>query len=115
MADFLKALQNASLSEAAAGNYNPAYNSRIAGSQPLNVFNQLVGGGLLSDPTVRTLIKNGEVAELAYEYQVFQLNGAVNFFPNPNALSAVFLTNFSSSRYDSLQLEARRRFQNGLE
>jgi hypothetical protein len=115
LADFLKAQQNASLSEAAAGNYNPAYNSRIAGSQPLNVFNQLVGGGLLSDPTVRTLIKNGEVAELAYEYQVFQLNGAVNFFPNPNALSAVFLTNFSSSRYDSLQLEARRRFQNGLE
>jgi hypothetical protein len=39
----------------------------------------------------------------------------LNFFPNVNALSSVYLDNFSNSEYNSLQLETRRRFQSGLE
>ena len=115
LADFLKAQQNGNLSLAATGVYNPAFNIRIPGSQRLTVFNQLVEGGQLSDPTNRTLIQNGEVAELAYQYTINGLNGNLNFFPNPNALGAIYLTNFSNSEYNSAQFEVRRRFQRGLE
>ena len=78
------------------------------------VFSQLAGGGDLSNPTYQALIQDGEAAELAYQYTLNGQNGSLNFFPNPNALSSVYLDNFSNSEYDSLQLEVRRRFQHGL-
>jgi hypothetical protein len=112
--DFLRAQSNASLALAATGVYNPAYNPRISGSKPLPVFNQMDSGGFLGSGTVRSLIRTGEAAELAYIYQVNGLNGRVNFFPNPDALSALYVTNFSNSRYDSAQIEVRRRLQRGL-
>jgi outer membrane receptor protein involved in Fe transport len=115
LADFLKAQQNGNLALATNGVYNPAYNPRITGSQPLSVFSQLSRGGLLTNATVNTLIQKGEVGELGYYYQKNGLNGKLNFFPNPNALSSVYLTNFSNSSYNSLQLEVRHRFQNGLQ
>jgi outer membrane receptor protein involved in Fe transport len=115
LADFLKAQQNGNLALATNGVYNPAYNPRITGSQPLSVFSQLSRGGLLTNATVSTLIQKGEVGELGYYYQKNGLNGKLNFFPNPNALSSVYLTNFSNSSYNSLQLEVRHRFQNGLQ
>jgi hypothetical protein len=114
LADFLRAQSNADLSLAANFGYNPAYNPRVAGSQPLPVFNQLASGGFLTSGTVRSVIRTGEAAELAYIYQVNGLNGRVNFFPNPNALSALYVTNFSNSRYDSAQIEVRRRLRRGL-
>ena len=115
LADFLRAQSNAGRTLQLNGTYNPAYNPRIAGSQPLLVFSQLYRGGLLANPTIDALIQNGEVAELAYLYQVNGLNGSVNFFPNPDALSSVLVTNYSNTRYDSVQLEARRRLRNGLQ
>src|SRR5262249_4940217 len=39
---------------------------------------------------------------------------AVTFFQNPNAYGADLLTNYSSSSYNSLQLELRRRLKSGL-
>ena len=66
-------------------------------------------------------IQNGEVAELGslYQYNLlagpYSIDPALNFFPNPNALSALYVTNFSNSVYDSLQLEARHRYGNGFE
>jgi len=114
LADFLRAQQNAQISLQATGVYNPAYNSRLPGSQPLPVFSQLYNGGSLRDSTYRALIQNGEVGELAYQYQVNGENGNINFFPNPNALSSVLVTNYSNTRYDSAQFEVRRRLQNGL-
>ena len=115
LADFLKAQQNGNLALATNGVFNPAYNPRLTGSQPLSVFSQLSRGGLLTNATVNTLIQKGEVGELGYYYQKNGLNGKLNFFPNPNALSSVYLTNFSNSSYNSLQLEVRHRFQNGLQ
>lgn len=114
LGDFLKAQNNGFLSLKANGTFNPAYNAAIPGSQQLPVFAKLTGGGQLRSATVRTLIENGEAGELAYQYTVNGLNGSLNFFPNPNALSSVYLDNFSNSHYDSLQIEARRRLQNGL-
>jgi hypothetical protein len=115
LGDFVKAQQNGYLALAQNGTFNPAYNPRIPGSQPLPVFAKLYRGGLLSDPGFQQLIQQGEAAELAYQYQVYGLNGTLNFFPNPNALETDFVTNYSNSTYDSLQVEARHRFQRGLE
>ncbi len=115
LSDFLKAQQNGQLSLAQTGVYNPAFSGRVAGSQQLLVFNKLVQKGQLNNPSNQTLIQNGEAAELAYQYQVNGLNGTLNFFPNPNALSSVYLDNYSNSTYNSLQLEVRRRLVQGLQ
>jgi hypothetical protein len=113
--DFLRAQNNGNLARNLTGVFDARYNPQIPGSQVLTRFPQLVGGGFLTAGIVRQLIDQGQVAELVYIYQVLGLNGSLNFFPNPNALSAVYATNFARSSYDSLQLEARRRFQRGLE
>jgi len=115
LGDFMKAQNNGFLALAQTGTFNPVYNPRIQGSQPLPVFAQLGGGGNLRDPTVDTLIQNGEAGELAYQYTINGENGKLQFYPNPNALTAVYLDNFSNSEDDQLQLEARHRFQNGLQ
>lgn len=115
LADFQKAQNNGLLSQKINGVFNPAYNPNIAGSQPLPVFAQLFQGGQLTDPNNRTLIQNGEAAELAYEYTVNGTNGTLNLFPNSNALSAVYLDNFSNSEYNSLQLDVRHRLRNGIQ
>lgn len=121
LADFLNARQNGFLAQNKTGTFNPAYNPSIPGSKPLPVFGAMEGGGFLADPTVDADIENGEVAELGSLYQVnglagpYSLDPGLNFFPNPNALAATYLTNFSNSVYDSLQLEARRRLTRGLE
>jgi hypothetical protein len=115
LADFQKAQQNGKLALARNGTFNPAYNASIPGSQPLPVFAKLYNAGTLSDATYRNLIETGQVGELAAEYQEFGENGSVNFFANPNALGADYLTNYSNSTYNSLQLEARHRSTSGLE
>lgn len=111
--DFLRAQYNGNLSRAATGVFNPAYAG--PGSKSLTVFPQLYGGGLLTDPTVSALIDQGQAGELAYEYQVYGLNGAVNFFPNPNALAANLLTNYSNASYNALQADVTRRTSAGLQ
>jgi len=115
LSDFLKAQQNGFLALAKNGVFDPRYNAAISGSQQLPVFNKLYRGGLLTDSTFRQLIEQGEAGELAYEYQVNGLNGSLNFYPNPNALGTDYVTNFSNSTYNSLQLEARHRLQNGMQ
>ena len=116
LADFLKAQNNGFLALAKNGTFNPAYNATIAGSQQLTVFPKLLSGGLLSDSDFRNLIETGQPGELAAEYQEngFNPNNAVPFFANPVALGADMLTNYSSSSYNSLQLEARHRMRSGL-
>lgn len=115
LSDFIKAQQNGLLAYQKTGVYNPAYNATIAGSQQLLIFNKLASRGSLSDPSNQALIQNGEAAELAYQYQINGENGSLNFFPNPNALSSVYLDNYSNSTYNSLQLEVRRRLTKGLQ
>jgi len=112
--DYLKAQSNGFLALARNGVFNPAYNATIPGSQQLTVFPKLVAGGSLSSATVRNYIEDGEVAELANLYQTNALNGSVNFYQNPNALGTDMLTNYSSSSYNALQLEARHRTKTGL-
>jgi hypothetical protein len=113
--DFLRAQKNGFLAQAAGGNFSPAYNSNLPGSQPLTVFPKLARGAL-TDPNALTYLQTGEVGELATYYQTNGYNptNAVPFFQNPNALGTDLLTNYSSSSYNALQLEVRRRTRSGL-
>jgi hypothetical protein len=113
--DFLRAQNNGNLARNATGVFNPAYDPRIPGSQVLRIFPQILGGGFLSNSTVRTLIDRGEAAELGLVYLLNGINGNVRFYPNQNTLASLFVTNFANSRYDSLQLEARHRYRRGMQ
>ncbi len=114
LGDFQRALSNGNLARAARGVFDPAFNSAIPGSQPLTVFPLLVGGGLLTNATVRNLIETGQAGDLAATYQVNGLNGPVSFFRNPFALGTNIITNFSNSTYNALQVDVKRRTRRGL-
>ena len=113
--DFLRAQGNGNLALARNGTFNPAYNAALPGSQVLTVFPQLSKGGQLNRNAIRNLIQTGQVGALAATYQEDGLNGSVNFFQNPNALGADYLTNYSNSTYNSLQAVVRRRSKAGLD
>lgn len=116
--DFLRAQKNGFLALNAFPNrgFLPAYNSSIAGSQPLTVFPLIGSRGALTNGDVINLIETGQVGELATYYQVNGYNtaNAVPFFKNPYALGTDMLTNYSSASYNALQLEARHRTRSGL-
>jgi outer membrane receptor protein involved in Fe transport len=116
---FLNAFQvaqnNGFLALKATHQFDPSYNSRIAGSQPIPLFGQLADSGDLKNSTVRNYIEQGEVGELANYYETEGLNGSVNFYTNPNALGANTITNFSNSSYNALQFTVRRTPKHGLE
>jgi hypothetical protein len=114
LADFLRAQNNGFLALASKGSFIPTFNPALPGSQPLQVFPLLNSSGHLSDADVINDIEQGQVGELATLYQTNEWNGAVNFFANPYALGADMLTNYSSSSYNSLQLEARHRTHSGF-
>jgi hypothetical protein len=115
LADFLRAQQNGLLSLAAHGIFSSAYSPTIPGSHPLPVFNKLARGAI-NDPNAIFYIQTSQVGELATYYQVngYNPDNAVTFFQNPYALGADILANYSSSSYNSLQLEARHRMRSGL-
>ena len=107
--DFLRARNNGFLALETVGFFNPNYNGNIPGSQPLTVFPKLARG-VLQVPEFVNQILTGEPGQLAANLTVNGQQGSVNFFPNPHALAADIITNFSHSTYNSLQLVARRRF-----
>lgn len=111
---FLQAQQNGFLAQKTTGSFNATYNPNIPGSQPTPFFNALPGGGLLTNGTVSNDIQTGQVGELASLYQTNALNGAQNFFTNPNTLGANLLQNFSSSSYHAGVVEVTRHTTNGF-
>ncbi|MBI1352719.1 MAG: hypothetical protein GC160_00125 [Acidobacteria bacterium] len=113
--DFLKARANGFLALSRTGEFNPAYNGSVIGSQPLTVFPRLEDGGVLGASSVRELIRQGEPGQLAYLYILNELTGDVAFRPNPNTLVADIVANYSNATYHGLQLEVRRRAASGLQ
>lgn len=111
LADFRRAQNNGNLARAANGVFNPAFNAAIPGSQQLTIFPLLPSGGQLGNATIRTLIDQGQVGELASNYQTTRQNGTFAFFPNPLALSTNILTNYSHSQYNGLQMDVRGRLR----
>ena len=117
-----------------------AFNSTLAGSTPLTVI-PLIGilsgtnggigtpgmGGTQSaiNATVNANLVNGTVADLAQFYVTQGANNHptlalpnntpfVRFYQNPNIGQIELFTNEGSYSYNSLQLEVRRRFSDGL-
>jgi hypothetical protein len=107
--DFIRARNNGFLALETVGFFNPNYNGNIPGSQPLTVFPRLARG-VLQVPEFVNQIQTGEPGQLAANLTVNGQQGSVSFFPNPHALAADIITNYSHSTYNSLQLVARRRF-----
>lgn len=114
--DFLRARQNLALSGGVSGEYNP----NIAGSQQTPIFNQLPFGAFLNNSAITTPLAAGTPADLALVYIQNGLDidpetgQGVRFRPNPNAGVVDLLTNNGKFRYNSLQVELRRRFAQGF-
>ncbi len=112
--DFNRAYSNGMLALKQNGTFLPAYNPTVAGSQPLAVFPKLEKPGLTNAANIR-LIQTQQVGQLASQYAQDGTNGSVNFYRNPNALGADYLTNYSNSTYNSLQVDVSRRMATGLQ
>ena len=115
LADFLRAQNNAALSQAAGGAYNGSYNAAIAGSQVLTVFPLLSSGGLLTNSTIQTYLRQGEIGSLADTYMTNGLNGTVSFYTNPNVQGANTVLNDGFSSYHAFQLDVKKRIRAGLQ
>ncbi|PYS51159.1 MAG: hypothetical protein DMF68_05175 [Acidobacteria bacterium] len=85
-----------------------------AGCQPLTVFPNLGGGGLLTNATIQSNLIAGTPGALAEIYITNGLAGTVNFRANPQAGGVDLLQSAGILRYNSLQVEIRRRFTKGL-
>lgn len=128
LADFQRAQANLALTGTTAF-CNPA---TVAGCQALTLFRSgsigtgpLVVGTALTAATFNTQLRNGTVADLAQLFITNNLNNHptlaspnlspfVSFYPNPNIGTITLMTNDGAYEYNSLQLELRRRFSNGL-
>jgi hypothetical protein len=112
--DFLRGRNNGNLARQATGVFDPNYNPQIPGSQPLVVFPTLVLGGLLNNPTVRSLIDTGEAGQLGFVYHINRLNGPVAFYQNPVSAASNTITNYSNVTYNAMQIDVQRRALRGL-
>ncbi|MEP7342217.1 MAG: TonB-dependent receptor [Acidobacteriota bacterium] len=110
-------LKNTGLSDAQVNAQlplNAGYNPALAGSVQLPVFNNLGSAGALNNATIINGILAGTPADLALTYITNNLAGSVALRPNPNTGVANLFTNGANYRYNSLQVEFRRRFTKGL-
>ena len=94
------------------------FNATVPGSQQLTVFPNLgvlsgTNGGLTNATVISNLL-NGTTADLALIYQTNALQGTVRFLPNPNTGVVDLLTNGAEFSYNSVQVDVRRRFSQGL-
>lgn len=104
-----------------------AFNSALSGSAVLTVFpligNPLIGtaplpGGVgqsAINGTISGQLIAGTPGELAFTYIANNLSGSnVRFLPNPNTGVVDLLDNGAKFNYNSLQVDVRRRFGQGL-
>lgn len=107
LADFNRARANFLLTGNAA--------CTTAGCQPLTVFPQLAGGGLLTNATVTGQLVAGTPADLAIIYIQNGLTNGFPFLPNPGTGVVDYLSNLGRFNYNSMQVEVRRRFADGFQ
>ena len=79
------------------------------------MFPLLTSGGNLTNTTIQTYLRQGQIGELANTYMVNKWNGPVNFYTNPNVQGANVIVNSGMSIYHALQLEATKRTRSGLQ
>ena len=126
LADFARARNNGYLAQAANGTFSPLYNPAIPGSQPLTYIpNVLDPATLATNPngwnnsTVRTYLQQNAAADFANYYVSRRFSGysgaPAMFLPNPGIYAIDYGTNQGFNSYHAMQLEAKRRFANGLQ
>ena len=114
LADFNRARANLLLTG------NPACTSaQNAGCQALTIFPNLANGGTLTGASNiavnnRTFLNDGRPADMALNYINLGETNTVGFLANPGTGVANLFTNGAKYRYNSLQMEFRRRFTKGL-
>jgi len=117
LADFIRARSNGFLALAATGTFNPVYNAAITGSQPLTWFPTIDSGGLLSNSSVQSDIRSGQIGTLADLYvtnrSLFPIATGL-ILPNKNIYAADAIINGGRLNYNSLQVEFRRRNVHGF-
>jgi hypothetical protein len=114
LADFNRARANMVASGGASGNPN-CFPS--PGCVPLTLLPTFPNSGLLTNAAIRSQIFAGTPADLAIIYATNPalFPGAANLFlNNPSTGVADLVGNFAKSRYNSVQVEFRRRFSDGL-
>jgi hypothetical protein len=113
LADFNRARSNGFLSQQAGLGFDPRFNAAVAGSVPLTVLPSF--GVALNNGTVVNNIQTNQVAGLADFYMTNRVAGALaTFMQNPGIYASQAIVNGGFSDFNSLQLEARRQFRNGL-
>jgi hypothetical protein len=97
-----------------------------AGCLPLTIFGQAAGStlrvgtstatpaGAISLATFNNNLNAGTPADLGLSMVINNAANGFPFFDNPNARDILLLTNDGNYRYNSLQVELRRRFSGGL-
>lgn len=130
LADFQRAQANLALPGATTPFCNPA---TVTGCQALTIFTNGGNGGpgqlgVGTGVTLATFIsdlRNGIPADLAQRFIAANRNNHptlaspnnvpfINFYPNPNIGQIELFTNAGSYNYNSVQMEIRRRFSQGL-
>ncbi len=114
LADFLRAQNNGILAQNAGLAYSPAYNANVPGSQQLPVFG-LLSNANLSNSTIQSYIKQGQIGTLADTYMTNGWNGGVQFYTNPKVQGANLINNSGMSIYHSAQFSVTKRTHNGLQ
>ena len=114
LADFNRARSNGYLAQQSGLAFSPAYNPNVAGSQPLTVLPNF-GTALLTNATVINNVQTNQVAGLADFYLTSRVAGALGtFMQNPGIYAAQAVGNGGFSDYNSMQLELRRQYRNGV-
>ena len=100
----------------AIGARSAAFNATLQslGSQQLPVLSQIALGGNLGNATNIAFIEQSRVGSLAQNYIALGQQGGIRFQPTSDIFALEILTNGGKYRYNALQAEVRRRFENGL-
>ena len=124
LGDYLTARNNCRVARAAVGQFLDQGCSSadlrgtvgLAGQVALNPATSAVAAGTGAGD-IRSQIINGNVGQAVVRYLVRGLDGFVgtNFRTNTNAGPVDFLSNAGKYRYNSVQMEIRRRFTDGLQ
>jgi hypothetical protein len=108
---------------------NLAANGNPSVGETLRIFPQLGLAGFLTSANVRTWIRNGEIGQYVGGFLApnrdffFRGEGGEDFgatlpisyfYANPNAFVGDVLGGYAFSKYNSLQVEVRRRFNSGF-
>ena len=113
LADFNRARQNGYLATQAGLAFSGAFNAAVPGSQQLTTLPNF--GIALNNSTVVTNLQTNQVAGLADFFLTSRAPGALaSFMQNPGIYASQGIVNGGFSNYNSLQMELRRQFRNGL-